>query len=146
MSNKLVLNIAAMQEEFFNDTALIGISSALPAYQLCWMLNATFDMKFVREPELDIVIQGRDGQEHSYSLYQYCVPLNGARYLLYKLKNDTNRLLPEMKNLDYLWLIQSTLPGQHAQTVTRYLKLMPEVEMAQLISPERIKNVNNLLV
>ena len=146
MPTKWTLNTAAMQEEFFTDAALIGISSALPAYQFCWMLNSKFDMKFVREPEMDICIQGKDGKQHYYALYQYCAPLNGARYLLYKLKSEKHRLLPEMKNLDYLWLIQSTMPGQHAQTVTTHLREMPEVAMAQLIEPDKIKSLSNLLV
>lgn len=147
MATKWTLNIAAMQEEFFADAALIGISSPLPAYQFCWMLNERFDMNFVREPELDIVVQGTSGDEKRYySLYQYCAPLNGSRYLLYKLKNDKQNLLPEVKNLDYLWMIQSPSHERDAQTVTRFLKQMPDVQMAQLISPDRLKHLNNLLV
>ena len=66
MSTKWTLNIAAMQEEFFSDTALIGIVSALPAYRFCWMLNQKFDMDFVRDAESDICLQNNSEEKAHY--------------------------------------------------------------------------------
>ena len=146
MSSKLTLNIAAMQEDFFSDAALIGIVSGLPAYYFCWMLNQHFDMSFTREPELDIRVLSKTNHENFFPIYQYCVPLNGARYLLYKLKSNKQSLLPEAKNLDYLWMIQSSTPAVHAKQITDYLRDMPEVQLAQIIEPEKLKNLGNLLV
>ena len=146
MATKLTLNIAAMQEEFFSDATLIGIASPLPAYYFCWMLNQHFDMHFTREPELDICVQTNKEQQNYFAIYQYCAPLNGARYLLYKLKSDKQTLLPEAKNLDYLWMIQSAAPGSHAQQITDFLRNLPDVQMAQVISPEKLKNLSNLLI
>lgn len=143
---KLTLNIAAMQEEFFADAALIGIVSPVPAYYFCWMLNQHFDMNFVREPELDICVQTTPELQHYFPIYQYCVPLNGARYLLYKLKNEKQSLLPEAKQLDFLWMVQSAAPGNHAKEITEHLRSLPEVQLAQVLAPEKLKNLNHLLV
>lgn len=144
-TKKLTLNIAAMQEEFFEEAALIGIVSPLPAYRFCWMLNQRFDMNFVREPELDVCLKSKD-EERFFSIYQYNIPLNGSRYLLYKLKSDKDSLLPEVKNLDYLWMIQSGNPSQEAKMVTDFLRDFPEVQMAQMLSPDQLKNKSHLLV
>ena len=146
MSNKLTLNIAAMQEEFFSDATLIGIASPLPAYYFCWMLNQHFDMNFTREPELDICVQTNKEKQNYFAIYQYCAPLNGARYLLYKLKCEKQSLLPEAKNLDYLWMIQSSAPGSDAQHITDLLRSMPEVQMAQIIGQDKLKSLSNLLI
>lgn len=146
MSNKLTLNMAAMQEDFFSDAALIGIVSGLPAYYFCWVLNQHFEMNFTREPELDICVQTNAGHQNFFSIYQYCAPLNGARYLLYKLKNNKQSLLPEARNLDFLWMIQSSSPETHAHQITEYLRNMPEIQMAQIIAPEKLKNLGNLLI
>lgn len=146
MANKLTLNIAAMQEDFFSDAALIGIVSPLPAYYFCWMLNEQFDMNFTREPELDICVQTTRDHQNYYPIYQYCAPLNGARYLLYKLKSDKQSLLPEARNLDYLWMIQSSAPGSQAQQITEFLRTMPDIQLAQIISPDKLRNLSNLLV
>ena len=57
MASKWTLNTADMQEDFFADSALIGIVSPVPGYQFCWMLNEHFDMDFVRDAEHDICLQ-----------------------------------------------------------------------------------------
>jgi hypothetical protein len=142
----MTLNVAAMQEEFFSDTALIGIVSALPAYRFCWMVNEKFDMNFVRDAESDICIQDSQKQEHYFSIYKYCAPLNGNKYLIYKLKHDKESLLPEVKQLDYLWMIQSNDPEHDAGAITNYLRDIPDVQLAQVIMPDRLKNLNHLIV
>lgn len=146
MSPKWTLDMAAMQEDFFSDSVLIGIVSALPAYRLCWTLNRRFTLQFCRETELDICLQRADGKLHYFNIYQYCVPLNGTRHLLYKLKHNKEVLLPEVKQLDYLWLVQSNTADEDATTYTQYLRDFPEVQMAQIITLDRLKNLSNLLV
>jgi hypothetical protein len=147
MSTKWTLNVAAMQEEFFSDTALIGIVSPLPAYRFCWMLNQKFDMDFVRDAESDICVSGANQEEaHYYSLYKYSAPLNGNKYLLYKLKCDKESLLPEVKQLDYLWMIQSTTPETDAANLTQYLRDIPDVQLAQVLAADKLKNLNHLIV
>lgn len=146
MASKWTLNTALMQEDFFSDAALIGIVSPVPAYQFCWMLNQHFDMDFVRDAEHDICVQNKGTEQHYFAVYQYAAPLNGPKYVLYKLKNNKQNLLPEAKGLDYLWMVQSSCPGNHAEQLTGLLRTMPQVQMAQMIAPSQLKNLNNLLV
>lgn len=135
-----------MQEDFFTDTALIGIASPLPAYQLCGILNECFDVRLTREVDMDVQLRTRKKSEHYFSIYQYCAPLNGARYLLYKLKSDNQMLLPEAKNLDYLWLIQSSSTATHAGSIAECLKQLPEVQLAQVLELDKLKSLSNLII
>jgi hypothetical protein len=135
-----------MQEDFFADAALIGIVSPVPAYQFCWLLNQHFDMDFVRNAEHDICLQTGKADQHYFSVYQYAAPLNGPKYILYKLKNNKQNLLPEAKGLDFLWMVQSSCPGNLAEQLTSMLRTMPDVQLAQLIPPAQLKNLNHLLV
>lgn len=135
-----------MQEDFFADAALIGIVSPVPAYQFCWMLNQHFDMDFVRDAEHDICLMSKGNEQHYFAVYQYAAPLNGPKYVLYKLKCNKESLLPEAKGLDYLWMVQSSCPGNHAEHITDLLRTMPEVQMAKLIAPHQLKHLDNLLV
>lgn len=146
MSSRLTLSIADMQEDFFTDTALIGIASSLPAYRLCGVLNKCFDVQLTREVDMDVPLRTKQQSEHHFSIYQYCAPLNGARYLLYKLKSDNQTLLPEAKNLDYLWLIQSSSTAALAGTITECLKRLPEVQMAQVLEMDKLKSLSNLII
>ena len=146
MASKWTLNTADMQEDFFEDAALIGIVSPVPAYQFCWLLNQHFDMNFVRNAEHDICLQTSKEQQHYFSVYQYAAPLNGPKYILYKLKSNKQALLPEAKGLDFLWMVQSSCPGNLAEQLTSMLRTMPDVQLAQLIPQTQLKNLNHLLV
>src|SRR4051812_42346430 len=114
--SKMVLDMSAMQDNFFADAAMIGIVSAMPAYRLCWMLNERFDINFVREPEQDIMMKKKN-VSYCFPIYQYDLPNSGHKYLLYKLKNGKETLLPETKQLDYLWLLQTGDPEADAYRI-----------------------------
>lgn len=82
-------------------------------------------------------------------LFSHLPVLRSAQWralLLYKLKSDKQSLLPEAKNLDYLWMIQSSAPGSQAVQITEFLRTMPDIQLAQIISPDKLKNLSNLLV
>jgi len=145
--SKLVLDTAAMEEGFFADTTLIGIASTLPAHRFCWTINRYFDMNFVREPEMDICLRGSKGKSHYFSLYQYELPLSGYKYLIYKLKSEEENLLPEVKQLDYLWLLH-THDGDkdYVGGIVQKLRDTQNIHLAQILDPDKLKNARQLLV
>jgi len=144
---KLVLDIGAMQEDFFADSSLIGIASALPIYRFCWLLNNCFNINFTREPELDVKLPGKkDTPDHYFPVYQYTLPTGTHAHMLYSLKNNDKKLLPEVKQLDYLWMIQSSTPEKDAADFIKYLRTIPDVQLAQILQPSQLKNLNNLLI
>jgi len=145
MSAKWTLDTLAMQEDFFADTALIGIASALPAYRFCWLLNKHFDMQFRREPELDVCLQST-GRQIYFPIFQYIPHLSGTKHLIYKLKNDKETLLPEAKQLDYLWMIQSNAPDSDAQTITQSLRDIPDIQLAQILATDKLKSLDHLII
>jgi hypothetical protein len=144
---KFVLDIGAMHEDFFTDTALIGISSALPLYRFCWLLNTYFGLNFTREPEMDVKVPGKKNNPDLYfAVYQYVCPTGPYTDILYGLKANDKTLLPEVKQLDYLWMLRSASPQKDAATYINYLRTMPDVQLASVLQPAQLKNVNNLLV
>ncbi len=145
MSAKFVLDTAAMQEDFFADTALIGIVSSLPIYRFCWLLNQNMGLDFKRVPDFDPVLQTNSAEIY-FSFYQYCMPANGNKYSIYKLKSGNEILLPEVKHLDFIWLIESVNPSADALKYVEHLRHMPDIQLAQILDTERLKNLNNLLV
>ena len=142
---KMVLDMNAMQEDFFADTAMLGIATALPAYHLCWVLNKHFDINFIRDPDQNIATQKKDDQ-YFFPIYKYDLPNSTHKYLLYKLKNGTESLLPETRQLDYLWLLQTGDPDEDAQNIARELRNIPDIQLAQILVPGQLKSVNNLLI
>lgn len=137
--------MSAMQDDFFSEAAMIGIVTALPGYHLCWLLNNHFDIEFVREPSQNIPLQKKENT-YNFPIYQYTFPNSAHKYLLYKLKDGKEPLLPETKQLDYLWLIQTATPEYDAMNITTELKNIPDIQLAQILAPEQLKSLNNLLV
>lgn len=145
MAAKLVLDMAAMEESFFSDTALIGIVCALSPHRFCQQLNRKMDLDFVRRPESDPMIKV-GGEPYYFHFFEYCLPLNGGRYAIYRLKSDKQVLLPEVKQLDYLWMIECGAPESQAATIMQLLRNLPDIQLAQTIPADRLKNSSHLLV
>lgn len=144
---KLVLDTSAMQEDFFDDVAIIGLACAHAGHRFCWMLNARFNLDFRRVPEMDVCLRSKREEDHQYfSVYQYTNEISGAEYLLYRLRCGKQSLLPEVKNLDFLWLLRGAQAEDSAALYTQYLREMPEVQLARIIAPHELKNRGNLLV
>ncbi len=146
MAAKLVLDMSAVEEEFFSDTAMIGIGCPLQGYEFCWAVNRYLDFNFIREPENDVAYKPKKDEAHFFSLYKYEEPMSSCTHMLYQLRSDKNSLLPEIKQLDYLWLIKNRLAESLSHEITNELRSMPQVQLAQSIAPERLKNINHLLL
>lgn len=142
---KFVLNMEEMKEDFFGDAAMIGIVSGLPAYRLCWILNRHFGLDFFCDTEQTIRLQ-KKGQEYFFPVYCYHLPNSNHKYILYKLKNGNETLLPETKNMDYVWLINSADPENDAAQITNELRGLPDIQLAMILSHDQLKSLNNLLV
>ena len=143
--SKMLLNIDAMQHDFFDESAMIGIVTALPGYRLCWMINKHFDINFSRDPEQTIPFR-KKGVEYFFPVYKYNLPNSSHQYLLYKLKHGAESLLPETKNLDYVWLLKTGNPEEDARTIITELKNIADIQLAQILTPAQLKSINNLLV
>lgn len=142
---KMTLDVAAMQDDFFADVSLVGIVSAMPAYRLCWIVNQHFGIDFARNAEQNIQLQ-KKGVRYLFPTYQYNFPNSNYQYLLYKLKNGSEMLLPETKQLDFLWMVQTAEPDEDARSIASELKNIADIQLAQLIEKNQLKSLTNLLV
>ncbi len=143
---KLMLDMSAMQEDFFADAAMVGIASAMPAYHLCWALNEYLDLAFVRDPAQNISLKKKNSNEFNFPTYRYDLDNSSQSCLLYKLKDGTEPLLPETRHLDYLLLIQTNDPEEDAFHLVAELKNMKDIQLAQILDRDDLKNLSNLIV
>jgi hypothetical protein len=142
----LKLDMGKVSEDFFSDSAMIGISTALPAYRFCWLLYNKLAIDFIRKPELDVEYHHSKDEIHFFALYEYIEPHSTCIHYLYKLKSETKALLKEIKQLDYLWCIKSQTADKDALELIDKIMLIPEVQLTQIIHPERLKSLNHLLL
>lgn len=142
---KLKLDEEAMQESFFEETCLLGIGSTLPPYRLCWMLNRHFDIDLVCDPDLMLSSTTKD-LTCQYMVYEYKLPNSYNRYLLYQLKNNNVSLLPEIKNIDYLWMVQTADSEEDARNISEQLRTIADIQFSRIIDRAQLKNARSLIV
>ncbi len=138
--------MAPVQEAFFSDTVLVGLASRLSATSLCSLLNLSFGIRFVRQPDLDKSIVKADSGTYYFPGYEYCLPLSDERYILYRLKSREEYLLPELKQLDFIWMVQGGNAARTAQELVQHLRGMPDIQLAQILDTGKLKNRNFLIV
>ena len=127
---KLALDHVAMEADFFENVQMLSIICPHEAYHLAWLLNRHFPVEFVRALSLDI----QHGNQ-IYSAYKYNDEINHIEHSLYATRAKTHFILPGLKNIDFIWMIQ----GGHL--VDEYIKLIPpRIKRLSGISDCRIIN------
>lgn len=164
MANQ-VLDIVEMKDNFFANAVMIGIAAAEPGYRLCWILNNRLDTNFINVPEDTICMNAKSGSREStqsfafpdgqhtnedflfFPTYIHQVPNSAYKYMLYQLKCGKKPLVPEIKHLDFLWLIQTANPRDDIRTILDELRKIPEVQLAQELQNAQLKkSITNLLL
>lgn len=142
---KLLLTVESTQDYFFSGTALMGVSCRLPDYRLGWRLNQCLNTGFYRNRELDLWMQKGETQT-VLSIFVYDLPLSSGTYYLYQLRKGNVHLIPDLPNLDYLWLFKSNQSQEEAAFFLPFVRQIPEVRFAQIYSPDQLKARSNLIL
>ena len=145
----LKLDTLIIEDNFFENAALVGISSDKPIYTLCEILNEAFLLSFERQPGLDVQVGIKKNQSFSFAVYQSALEKSAYSFNLYKLQSNNISLLPGLKNIDYLWLIngEDLMDAEDlAMVYLKALRSMPEIQFASLLEKEKIKNNEYLIL
>ncbi len=135
-----------VEEAFFSDAYLIGIATRLSATTLCILLQHNFGFRFIRQPELDKTIDIPNKGSFFFPVYEYFRPYGEQRFNLYQLKRQEEHLLPEIGKLDFLWMIAGNLALSTATELTDVLRTFPEIQLAQILDVNKIKQKNRLII
>lgn len=166
------LDTESMKEGFFSECALIGFLCGYTGYHLCWQIEQHLGMRFFRNTEntlsynrkeqeenrqkkpkknaiksTDILFAGQqDSSTFFFPSYDCLVPGSTYRYTLYRLKSQTEHLLPEISHLDYICLVQTDYPEVDAELLSEKLQAIPGIQLVQVLQAGDIKNIENLIV
>lgn len=148
-AKKQTLQIALLEEDFFDGAALIGIASPLPPSRFCAVLNRCFGFNLRREPDQDLCMHfpEMDDQKQYFPVFQERLEAEAVEMILYRLKGSGGELLlPEVPHLDYVWLLRSNTPEKDAEGYTSLLRQLPGVQMAQAIGFRQLANAASLVL
>jgi len=118
----------------FFDFKLLGISCSEKDYRLCWALNQILGIDMVR-----LSNEGMPSREHllEFPFFEYNDEENGRIYRLLTNRFETKILMKELKNIDYLFLIQGE--DINLQEITELIGGIEFVFLATEIEIDKLK-------
>ena len=132
-------------EEFYVSTHILGIVAPVKSYNFCWQLNQILKLDFRTNGSLEIQLEKKQ-RNYFFNSYTYNERNNSRKHYIYQNQNDGEYLLPELKHLDFLWLIQDEEIS--IEELQRLQLQIREIKMVQLVTEltlENIKNKTNLI-
>lgn len=142
---RLVLDNRELTEMFFQDTRVLGIMTTVKDYQFCWQINTSTGLDFRLNPELEIKLI-RKKRDYFFSLYEFNEPHKFLSHYLYKNHFDGEYLLPEFRNLDFLWLMKGDeVCDETMHETIRTIRTIPNVQLVAELATDKISNKENLV-
>lgn len=142
---KLSLDNKDLAAAFFEDTRLLGIMCQLQDYQFCWQLNSLLGLDFRLNHDIEIQLT-RKKRNYFFSVYEFREPTSFLEHYIYNNQFDGEYLLPEFRNLDFLWLMKGDLvtDTQLKETIDN-LRSVSAVQLVTELTNEKIRNKEHMV-
>lgn len=142
---KLRLDVDELNDDFFEDTRLLGITATMKNYQFCMQLNNMLGYDFRLNPEIEIHLKKKN-RSYYFSIYQYKEPNTSLVHYLYQNQFDGEYLLPEFKHMDFLWLMKyEYVDDEKCNWIRQTVRNLNGVQMVVELTNEQIKNKGNMV-
>jgi hypothetical protein len=143
---KLVVDNTQIANEFFDDARLIGIQCPLEAHRFVWLINRTFGMQFHYLQESEIKMKSMK-RNYEYAIYQFMEAHLELEHILYVNEDEGKHLLPELKHIDYLWLLKGNQQGtDFFQSLMTGLRQIEDVLLVMELTNEKIRHKEHLVL
>ena len=98
------------------DAVVIGISSHVNDYRLCWSLNKSLDLELTRRTE---DVKGIDGSTASFAAYDHVFENEGAIVSLLCNRSEGVLLLKDQREADFFLVLADHCPLRPDETLER---------------------------
>jgi hypothetical protein len=123
---------------------LVGISCHLKDYRLSYLLNYHLPAEFTRLEDLRVIPPAqKDPSEFSFYYFRDDDHFN--TFSLLTNRNQESVLIPEMKQTDFLLIIEGEFKKARKDTLLKNLRSVPNVLTSYEIKFTEIKHYENLL-
>ncbi|MFY0253260.1 IPExxxVDY family protein [Chitinophaga sp. 30R24] len=142
---KLKLDHDQLVEDFFESAHLIGIASTARDYQLGWHINRQLHTNFRVNNYLEISLSKKNRSFH-FPVFEFHEPTNAVVHYIYNNHCQTEYLLPELKQIDFLWMVKGDYyQSEDVKKLLEELRLVPLIQLVSLLDIREIKNKMNLI-
>ncbi len=98
---KLILDQAYLEEEFFENSLMLGLVCPLASYKFIWQLQTFLQFDFQRNHDFDVEVKGC----HFPIFYLQEID-KMIEHFIFANRRQGVYLVPELKNIDYIWLLK----------------------------------------
>jgi hypothetical protein len=142
---KLSLDSKSLADGFFEEARLLGIMAPMKDYSFCWQLNHLLGIDFRVNNDIEIQLKKKK-RDYFFAVYEYPEQTNCLVHYLYNNQYEGEYLLPELKHLDFLWLLKGDYVSDEAlQELISSVKTVKGVQLVVELTNEKIKNKENLI-
>ncbi len=142
---KLKLDIDSLNDDFFEDTRLLGIIAPIKNYHLCWQFNNLLGFNFRLNADIEIHVKKKT-RNYYFNIYESKEQNNFLSHYLYHNQFDGEYLLPEFKHMDYLWLMKGdSVEEEKCNWIKTAVKSIAGVQLVAELTNEQIKTKGNMV-
>lgn len=137
MGKKVVYTVKAEEPTLF----VAAINSAEDDYRLAWLLNSLLKIKLVRTEHITPL------SNQSFPVFFYLDEVGSMSYTLVSNKTNGTYLVPQLKNIDYLFKISGTLTENFQTEAISKIRSLCEITACILIksgTPTLLNLLRNL--
>lgn len=144
---KFKLTNEELSDEFFDNVEVIGIVSTLKGYKFCWTLNHHLSIDFRLHPDIEIQLE-KHRLLYYFNIYSYQDLDSNLTHMLYENESKGEFLVPEFKNLDYIWLVRHSEGNDNItnNVLLEKLRQLDIIQMASIIKLNTIRSKENLII
>ncbi len=133
-----------LEIEYDYNFVLIGISSHEKDYRICWALNNKLSLELIKTDALEIKDKKQE-EPSAFSLFICERPDEFMEYLIIANRSEKGLLIPEQKQMDYLFVIKGEIEEEKIQELINKIKEINFVLTAVRIDPSILKSKQNLI-
>ncbi|HMU97207.1 MAG TPA: IPExxxVDY family protein [Chitinophagales bacterium] len=122
-----------------------GINSPLVDYRLCWLLNNLLDWNFERVDDIEISSE-KDDSIIYFNAYKYENKEDFYTVEIIQNKNDGFVLLPELRNIDYLFIFDGEEDYFDKDEITPIFQQIQGIQSIFEIEVDNLKSKYKLLM
>jgi hypothetical protein len=140
MSKKILLDIRSEPAVF----TLIGISCHLKDYRLSFLLNQHAGFYFHKLEDLKVHLNTKK-EPNEFSIYLFRDEDYFNTYFLVANRSQDFILVPEIKQVDFLLIVEGEFKKARKDSLIRILRSIPNILTAYEVKFNEIKNYETLL-
>ena len=142
---KLKLDVDTLNDNFFEDTRILGIIAPIKNYQLCWQMNNLLGFQFRLNADLEVHLRKKN-RNYYFSIYESLEPNSCLIHYIYHNQFDGEYLLPEFKHMDFIWLMKGDIvDDEKCNWIKQAVKTINGIQLVTELTNEQVKNKGNMI-